>query len=646
MVLRFHAGIWKKLNLIARVLVISSVLFVLGGSFLLHALFAQVADNRRTTLSENLQSETQDIAKIIVEYAVIGDYASIQQVLSMRAEKTDILRVEWRDATGKVIRADGSAQRIQAPAWFIRWVDIPVFSATAAISAGGSPYGRVLVELTYTSSINFLWRTLQQQVLILVLSVIVFYSIMILFLWRELRPLRALVKATVKFGEGDHTVRIQPAGAPEISVGIAAFNRMADTIQKLLASALEKEAHLQAVMNNIDDAIIIMDERHVIESFNQATPHLFASPVHQITGRPLMSLLGGAWAEIKNTPGDMFPKLETETHGRRGDGALFPINLRIKPLQLQGRSLFMANIRDITKRREVEALVTKARERLEIYQATTEQELRLAHHIFQTITSENARKPAPLELWTRPMGLFNGDLLLHEYSPSGQLHVMLCDFTGHGLSAAIGAIPVSDVFLGMSKKGYGIHEIAAEINHKLKRILPTGHFCAACLMSINQDEQGMEIWNGGLPPVLIMGEDRKIMRRVASSKLPLGVASPSEFNAQTEMFSLQDVRSMFIYSDGLTEARNDQDEMLGQTMLEQMIQTAPCADSWLDGIKSKITGFLGDCALSDDLSLLHVQCNTPYSFSIIAAASNPGQLAAEPLPGSWCIELQLSNFSI
>ena len=313
-------------------------------------------------------------------------------------------------------------------------------------------------------------------------------------------------------------------------------------------------------------------------------------------------------------------------------------------MQSQGRQLYVANIQDISKRRQTEAVLAQDRERLAAYQAETEQELRLAHHIFQTITSENARKPAPLERWSRPMGLFNGDLLLYEYSPSGQLLIILCDFTGHGLGAAIGAIPVSDAFLSMSKKGYGIQEIATEINRKLRRMLPTGHFCAACLLSINQEDEGMEIWNGGLPPILILSEDRKIIRRVESSKLPLGIASPHEFDAQTERVSLQGVRSAFIYSDGLTEARNDRDDMLGQTALEKMIETAPSTGSWLDSVKSQINGFLGDCTLSDDLSLLHVLCHTPFSSPAIVAAPNPGTLnTTEPLPGRWRIEFQLSG---
>ena len=637
------ARIWNRLSLIARLTVISSLLFLLGGTLLLYLLVTQIADNQRVVLAETLQDQIQILAPIIGEYAVVGDYASIQQTLSARIKRADIQRVEWKDAYRKIIRADDSSvNQLQAPAWFGRWVALPKFTTVKFVEVGGANYGSILLELSPTPTVNFIWRTLQKQVVVIALISVVFYGIVVLFFWHQLSPLQALVKGTQKFGEGDYSIRIEPASAPEIQSSIHAFNHMANTIQNLLASTVEKEAHLSAVMNNVDDAIIILDERHIVESFNQATEHLFGSTSELLLGRPLMSLLAGPWIEKENAPDDFFQGLEVETEGRRGDGSLFPIEFKIKPMQSQCRSLFMANIRDISKRRHAEALHAQSREWLETYQASTELELKLAHHVFQTITNENMKKPASLELWTFPMGLFNGDLLLFEHSPSGNLHIMLCDFTGHGLGAAIGAIPASDVFLSMSKKGYAIPEIALQINRKLKHMLPTGHFCAACLISINYDDQGIEIWNGGLPPVLIVGNDGNIIRRVLSNKLPLGIVRSSEFDAQTEMFSLQGVRSAFIYSDGLTEARNPLDEMLGQDALEQMIQATQTTDSWLESIKEKVTEFIDDCELSDDLSLLHVQCNVCHVTPAPITVSD-SQKPTTTLPGYWHIELQLSG---
>ena len=46
-----------------------------------------------------------------------------------------------------------------------------------------------------------------------------------------------------------------------------------------------------------------------------------------------------------------------------------------------------------------------------------------------------------------PMALFNGDVLLADISPTGSLMVLLGDFTGHGLPAAIGSMPLASIFM-------------------------------------------------------------------------------------------------------------------------------------------------------------------------------------------------------
>ena len=642
-------GIWKRRSLAARLIIISGLLFVIGGTVLLYTMVEKVASNRRATLAETAQSEIQVLVPIIGEQAIVGDYASIEQTLSARTKHSDILRAEWKDNNGTILSAGNEFNPIEAPAWFMHWANIPALTATDNINIGGTSYGSVSLEISPAHTINFLWSTFKQQLFIIILSSATFFTIMGLFLWYELRPLKALAKGTKKFGEGDYSVRIKAASTPEINASIIAFNRMGGTIQALLASMQEKETYLRAVMDSVDDAIVIINERQVIESFNYATPRIFAYAAEQLPGRDIWSLLDDPSCSRQENSDSLecsvTRNLEKETTGRRSNGELFPIELRTKPMQSQEHRLFVVNIRDITKRKRTEAALALDRERLAAYQSAMEQELAIAHHVFQTITTENARQQAAIELWSRPMALFNGDLLLYEHSPSGQLHIMLCDFTGHGLGAAIGAIPVSDAFLSMSRKGYSLIEIAAAINHKLHRMLPTGHFCAACLISINQHENGIEIWNGGMPPVLIMAQERKILRRVGSSKLLLGIIPTSEFDTHTEVFSLHGVHSMFLYSDGLTEARSEHSIMLGQAGLERILQTAPYSGSWLEAAKSKIVQFIDSDSLGDDISLLHVKCDALFDSAPAALAAPASEIPAttELLPGSWRVELQISG---
>ena len=78
-----------------------------------------------------------------------------------------------------------------------------------------------------------------------------------------------------------------------------------------------------------------------------------------------------------------------------------------------------------------------------------------------------------------PIAIFNGDMLLYGRCPDGAVRVLIGDFTGHGLSASLGAIPVADAFHAMTKKGLPPEAMLREIDKKLTRFLPPGVFFAA-----------------------------------------------------------------------------------------------------------------------------------------------------------------------
>ena len=81
---------------------------------------------------------------------------------------------------------------------------------------------------------------------------------------------------------------------------------------------------------------------------------------------------------------------------------------------------------------------------------------------------------------------------------------MVGDFTGHGLPAAVGAIPVADVFYGMATKGFSISAIVEEINRKLKAVLPTEVFFAAFFFEVDAACTSMMAWNAGQPDALLI----------------------------------------------------------------------------------------------------------------------------------------------
>lgn len=232
------------------------------------------------------------------------------------------------------------------------------------------------------------------------------------------------------------------------------------------------------------------------------------------------------------------------------------------------------------------------------------QEVKFAKHMFDAVLGRSPLDIGGLQHWTITAGHFCGDLMIHEETPDGRLNILLGDFTGHGLAAAVGALPASDVFFAMSRKGLPLGQIAAEINRKLHQQLPTGHFCAATLVSLDAERHQLEAWIGGQPPLLLIDHQHQVTAQLASCHFPLGIRSTSEFDASTQSMSLAAFSHLLLYSDGLVEARNSDGEMFGEVRLVQALSGRSHKAGLMQGIKTQLIAFLDGLEPHDDVSVL------------------------------------------
>jgi CheY-like chemotaxis protein len=208
----------------------------------------------------------------------------------------------------------------------------------------------------------------------------------------------------------------------------------------------------------------------------------------------------------------------------------------------------------------------------------------------------------------RPADTFSGDMVLSAYSPSRDLFVMIGDFTGHGLSAALGAMPVSDVFRAMTKKGFGAGDILMALNRKLNKLLPTGIFFGVQLIVISHNLEFATVYNAGMPDVLIVdGKTNKIKHTLKSRGLPLGVIAHIDPKEIGEQVAISNNSKILMFSDGLTEARNAQDEAFGEDRLAYGIAEAT-ENNLFEHIFCLLDSFCGDLTQADDVTLVEISC--------------------------------------
>ncbi|VAW85622.1 Serine phosphatase RsbU, regulator of sigma subunit [hydrothermal vent metagenome] len=272
-------------------------------------------------------------------------------------------------------------------------------------------------------------------------------------------------------------------------------------------------------------------------------------------------------------------------------------------------TLLHAKISAMERFRLLYVELSEQKKSLELYQVEIQHELEFAEHIFQNITSRATIDLPYLKFWASTMSqsLFSGDLLLTARKPAGGLHVLLCDFTGHGLPAAVGALPVSEIFIAMTNRGFELANIVTEINKKLNRELPTGFFCAATFIDIDATTHTIQIWNAGLPDIVLFGSNENESYRIPSTHLALGITNQEIGNKEVVVYPITNNQVLFMYTDGLVEVVNDEDEMYGCERLERCFLESKSSDL-MENIKQSVMLFRGDANQHDDITCVQLNC--------------------------------------
>lgn len=263
-----------------------------------------------------------------------------------------------------------------------------------------------------------------------------------------------------------------------------------------------------------------------------------------------------------------------------------------------------AKIQAMHRLRRLQATVLEQRDLIARRNQQLLDEQSAAKAIFDKVAHAGCLNAPNIRYRQSPRALFNGDLLLAAHAPDGKMFVLLGDFTGHGLPAAIGAMPLAETFYGMTAKGYSSSEILREINTKLKLILPVEMFCCATLLDINLEQGSLRVWNGGLPDGYLLrasGGERLPLR---SRHLPLGVLDASSFDDGFETLPLAVGDRLLLMSDGILESCNADDELFGEQRLLAVMDANLEASALFDEIEEALLAFHGQ--ILDDLSLVEV----------------------------------------
>ncbi len=126
---------------------------------------------------------------------------------------------------------------------------------------------------------------------------------------------------------------------------------------------LARQAHLQSILDSVPEAMVVIDERGVMQSFSSAGERVFGYAPTEVIGKNVRMLMptpyreghDGFIARYLHTGERRIIGIGRVVVGERKDGSTFPIEIHVGEMKSGNRRFFTGFIRDLSERQKTEA---------------------------------------------------------------------------------------------------------------------------------------------------------------------------------------------------------------------------------------------------------------------------------------------------
>lgn len=241
---------------------------------------------------------------------------------------------------------------------------------------------------------------------------------------------------------------------------------------------------------------------------------------------------------------------------------------------------------------------TAAKERIE-------SELRIARNIQQSIVPNKFPEYNGLDLYAymMPAKEVGGDL--YDYLLDDK-HIYIClgDVSGKGVPASLFMAQAARLFRAMAKQQMMPADIATRLNDELCEGNENGMFVTMFLALINLETGSMDFCNAGHNPPVLGDKFMEI-----ETNAPIGLWPGLDFVG--EHIDNIEGKSLFLYSDGLNEAENKNQEQFGDDHLLSILHTMHFnnARQLIEYMKDAVEKHRNGASPNDDLTMMELKFN-------------------------------------
>ncbi len=247
---------------------------------------------------------------------------------------------------------------------------------------------------------------------------------------------------------------------------------------------------------------------------------------------------------------------------------------------------------------------TVSRERME-------SELKIAHDIQMGILPKKfppypERTEFDIYATIKPAREIGGDFYDFFFVDDEHLCFVIADVSGKGIPAALFMALTKTLLKAKATMGLATDKIISRVNEDLCIGNDMSMFVTVFCGILNVKTGEVQYTNGGHNPPLLIKGSGDVAYLEKSGELLVGAMEEAQYTARTITFGPGD--SLFLYTDGVTEAMNERNELFSEERLQK--ELSECQDKNVDHMVSevmqKIEGFTGSAPQSDDITMMMI----------------------------------------
>ena len=189
-----------------------------------------------------------------------------------------------------------------------------------------------------------------------------------------------------------------------------------------------------------------------------------------------------------------------------------------------------------------------------------------------------------------------------------RIGLVIADVSGKGVPAALFMAVSNTLLRSIALTKDNSRECIEELNRLICRVNVNSMFVTVFYGILNHRTGALDYTNGGHNPAYVLrGKNGELERLGRFPNLVVG--GFEDFSYKSESAQLDPGDSLFLYTDGITEAFDAKDEAFGDERLEDSLVELyhDDAKTIIEGVYADLGEFIGDRTQSDDITMLVVK---------------------------------------